>query len=219
MSSRGPGVFTSPSVPADSYRRSGTCSPSLDDSAVVITTLALPSDHHVVTDESGARSVPEAASWQKEQFSLAFVHAVATRAGCTIADWKVDKDGVDVTLRQGGRMVDLQMKCTCVPRVTQAGYSFPLDTKTYDKLRDAERSAPGYLGLVIAPENIEDWIDHRPEEILMACHGYWAKIQDRSDPAVGDTKSITLSSDNVLDAAAIRDMLDFSLEMIRRGVA
>lgn len=163
--------------------------------------------------------MPEAESWQKEQFSLAYVHAVATRAGCTIASWKVDKDGVDVTLRQGGRMVDLQMKCTCAPRVTRSGYSFPLDTKTYDKLRDTERSAPGYLGLVIAPENIDDWIDHRPEEILMACHGYWAKIQDREDPAAGDTKSITLSPADVLNAGAIQEMFAFSLEMILRGVA
>jgi hypothetical protein len=159
-----------------------------------------------------------AESWQKEQFSLAFVHAVATRAGCTIGEWKVDKDGVDVTVRLGGLMVDLQMKCTSSPTKTKAGYSYPLDTPTYDKLRDWKRSAPGYLGLVIAPPDFDSWIDHRPQQILMACHGYWACIQDRNDEAVGETKSISVEAANVFDAHSLRAMFDLSLEMVVRSV-
>lgn len=163
--------------------------------------------------------MPDAESWQKEQLSVAFVHAVATRAGYTIGTWKVDKDGVDITLRDGGLMVDLQLKCTCSPTTTLSGYSFQLDTKTYDKLRDKRRSAPGYLGLVIAPKDVNDWIRHRPTEVLMACHGYWARIQDRNEVASGATKSIPIDPSNVLDGAAMAKMFTDALHMVKRTVA
>lgn len=163
--------------------------------------------------------MPTAETWQKEQLSVAFVHAVATRAGYTIGGWKVDKDGVDITLRSRGLMVDLQLKCTSSPKVTKAGYSFSLDTPTYDKLRDKERSAPGYLGLVIAPANVDDWIEHRSTEVLMACHGYWARIQDLPDAATGETKSISIDSSNILDGAAMTGMFDDALRLVKRSVA
>lgn len=159
----------------------------------------------------------EAASWQKEQLSVAFVHAIATRGGYTIGNWNVDKDGVDVTLRHRGLMVDLQLKCTCSPIQTREGYSYPLDASTYDKLRERERSAPGYLGLVIAPRDVEEWIKHDPKEVLLACHGYWARIQDRDDPATGETKSITLPDLQVLDTDAMAGMFADSLQLIRRA--
>ena len=39
--------------------------------------------------------MPEGTSWQKEQLSVAYVHALATQVGYTVAHWNVDKDGVD----------------------------------------------------------------------------------------------------------------------------
>jgi hypothetical protein len=57
----------------------------------------------------------EAESWQKEQFSNAFILAVATKGGYTLSDWNVDKDGVDATIRKGALMVDIQLKCTQNP--------------------------------------------------------------------------------------------------------
>lgn len=163
--------------------------------------------------------MPEAESWQKEQFSVAYVHAIATRSRYTIHGWKVDKDGVDVTLRHRGLMVDMQLKCTCSPKLITGGFSFPLDTKTYDKLRDPERSAPGYLGLMIAPKNVDDWILQDPKKLLMACRGYWARIQDLQDPATGKTKSIQIPETNVLDGAAMANMFLDARHLVRRGVA
>jgi hypothetical protein len=159
----------------------------------------------------------EAASWQKEQLSVAFVHAIATRAGYTIGSWRVDKDGVDMTLRDDGLLVDLQLKCTCSPTQTNAGYTYPLDAKTYDKLRKRDRSGPGYLVLVIAPKDVEEWIRHDPKELMLACHGYWARIQDREDPAAGQTKTITLPEFQILDRHAMVEMFVDSLEIIRRA--
>ena len=147
------------------------------------------------------------------------MHAVATRAGYTIGTWKVDKDGVDLTLRDEGFMVDVQLKCTCEPTTTKRGFSYQLDTSTYNKLRDPERSAPGYLCLLIAPKNVDNWLRHNPKELLLACHGYWARIQDRPDAATGDTKAIAFDLANVLNGAAMAEMFVDSLSLVRRGVA
>ena len=43
----------------------------------------------------------EAASWQKKQFSRAYLHALAAREGLPVGSWNVDKDGVDATSRRG----------------------------------------------------------------------------------------------------------------------
>lgn len=168
----------------------------------------------------GGVTVPSPTSWQKEQFSIAYIHAVATRGGFTIGSWKVDKDGVDVTLRSNGLMVDMQLKCTCSPTTLQDGsYSFQLDTPTYDKLRSKDRSAPGYLGLMIAPNDVDEWLVHDPKRLLLACHGYWARIQDLEDPAVGDSKAIRIDPANVLDAPAMGDMFADARRLVRRAVA
>ena len=97
----------------------------------------------------------DAESYQKEEFSRAHVHAVTTQANVTIGHWNVDKDGVDVTLRRGGRMVDLRLKCTRNARSIRGDLVFDLDVPTYDKLVDPDRSAPAFLTLMIVPPDVE----------------------------------------------------------------
>ena len=155
--------------------------------------------------------------WQKEQLSRAYLHAVATRGGFTIASWNVDKDGVDTTLRRGGLMVDLQLKCISSPATTATGYSYQLDAATYDKLRDRDRSAPGYIALMIARADLDDWITHADAQLVVGCHAYWAQLQDRTDAATGDTKAVAFPRSQVLSAAAIEKMFAYSLHMVRRG--
>lgn len=160
----------------------------------------------------------EAESWQKEHISRAYLHAMATRAGYTIANWNVDKDGVDATIRHRGLMVDIQLKCTCVPVTTKSGYGYRLDKRTYDLLRDAARSAPGYLVLMIVPEDISEWIVLDARHLLLACHAYWARVQDR--PALSGTQStmIDLPSQNVLSVDSLRMMFVDAGKRLR-GVA
>lgn len=156
-------------------------------------------------------------SRQKEQLSRAYISALVARGGYAVATWDVDKDGVDVTLRDGGVSVDLQLKCTTSPKKVAEGYSYKLDTPTYDKLRQRDRSAPGYLALMIAPPNIEEWLTCEPKRLLIACHAYWAQLQDRDDPADGKSKSINLPEAQRFDTNTLVQMFAFSREMIKRA--
>jgi hypothetical protein len=157
-------------------------------------------------------------SWQKEQFSLAFLLAVATSKGYTIAHWNVDKDGVDATIRSSAVMVDFQLKCTQSPRESRGAWVYDLDIPTFNKLRNRERSAPGYLALVVVPPDLEDWLSHEPERLLILCHGYWAKIQDMPAASGGTKTAIRIPKTQRLDGAALEVMFKKSLERLIAGI-
>ncbi|MCW3844397.1 DUF4365 domain-containing protein [Micromonospora yasonensis] len=160
-----------------------------------------------------------AETWQKEQISCAYLHAIAAREGLTIASWNVDKDGVDATIRRGGPMVDLQLKCTQKAREVANGHAFDLDVATYDKLRAADRSAPGYLAVVIVPADIEQWIVHDEEQILLRCRAYYACIQDAPEASGETTVAIHLPRENKLDGKALDLMIDHSRRRILGALA
>jgi hypothetical protein len=155
-------------------------------------------------------------SWQKEQMSVAYMNAVVAHAGFTVGTWNVDKDGVDMTLRDGGLMVDLQVKCSASPTQNANGdYTYQLDSATYDKLRDINRSAPGYLVLVVVPEQVQHWVTYSPTDLLLACHGYWARLQGRTDAATGATKAVRLPKTQAVSPHALGAMFQDSLSMLR----
>ncbi|MGW0108677.1 DUF4365 domain-containing protein [Streptomyces cellulosae] len=160
----------------------------------------------------------DAASWQKERASYAHLLWLATQAGYRMADWTPDIDGVDATLRDGGLMVDLQLKCTMRPRVVDGDYAFDLDVATYNKLRDPLRSAPGYLALMVIDPDVEKWIVHEPQGVRLAVQGYWAMLQDEPPPVGKSRTAIRLPREQVLDGAALNAMFDFSREMAQFGL-
>ncbi|MEU7591787.1 DUF4365 domain-containing protein [Streptomyces sp. NPDC039022] len=178
--------------------------------------------HILSTTRGGGEPVAaEATSWQKEQVSRAYVHALSTQGGYTLCDWNVDKDGVDVTLRSGPWMVDIQLKCTQSPRIVRGGFSFDLDVETYDKLRNPDRSAPGHLALLIVPPDIGQWVTHQSESIILACHGYWASLHGLGGASGSVTTAIHLPEHQQLTVKAMGTMFDAARRMTNpagRGV-
>jgi len=80
-------------------------------------------------------------SQRKEQFSIAYVRAVASVAGFSVSIPDVDDDSVDMVL--AGRIVegvpsrpriDLQLKCTSEDVLRVGEVVYPLKRKNYDEL-------------------------------------------------------------------------------------
>jgi hypothetical protein len=165
----------------------------------------------------GVRVAGGATSWQKEQISRAYVHAIASQGGYTVGDWNVDKDGVDVTLRDRGLMVDIQLKCTESPRTVRGGYSFDLDIETYNKLRSTERSAPGHLVLLVVPPNLELWVTQHQDSVVLACHGYWACLHGREAANSSATTAISLPQEQQLTVKSMRSMFDMARSILLSG--
>jgi hypothetical protein len=156
----------------------------------------------------------------QERLSLAYLTAVAAQAGCQVQEFKVDRNGVDATIKPiaGAPMsMDVQMKSVTTNIRIDGGkaLSFQLDTPTYDKLRRIDAQAPQLLVVLEMPKDRQQWLEVTPP--LMLRHAaYWRSL--RGLPAV-DTAStaVHIPSTNLFDHNAIVDILKRAHARARDG--
>ncbi|BAZ11599.1 hypothetical protein NIES4071_34250 [Calothrix sp. NIES-4071] len=120
---------------------------------------------------------------QKEEYSYAYISAVALTAGYSfqIAPRPLDLVGVDVTItglvspgeRRRTRL-DLQLKCTSQDLLDDDGIRFPLEIKNYNELRNTNPSDdPLLLIIILVPEKVEDWLQQSETELCLKRCAYW----------------------------------------------
>ena len=104
---------------------------------------------------------------KKQEFSKAYVKAVAAACGYATQEPSVDEDSVDLGLaaRGGGGTVrsprlDLQLKCTARHLVGDQTVNFPLEMKNYEELRPIDFLVPRILVVVVVPDDVGQWISH-----------------------------------------------------------
>lgn len=136
---------------------------------------------------------------RKEQFSHAYVRAVASAAGYTVSRPEVDDDSLDLSIKaRGGSgkrrspQLDIQLKSTARDVLSEHHLRFPLNKKNYDELRPTNMHIPRILIVVIIPDDISEWLFQDQENHLLLRHcGYWYSL--RGLPDSGNTTSVTLS--------------------------
>lgn len=123
-------------------------------------------------------------SMQKEEFSRAYVQAVAACAGFASSRPSVDDDSVDLTLYQtggGGTIrsprVELQLKCTASQTPAEETFTHSLSLKNYDDLRSIDLLVPRILVVVLVPDTLDDWLGHSEEELALRRCGYWVSLR------------------------------------------
>ncbi|MBO8193660.1 DUF4365 domain-containing protein [Streptomyces oryzae] len=140
--------------------------------------------------------------------------------GYTLGKWEVDKDGVDLSVKRAdGLTFELQMKCTYSPKISAQGsaYTYNLDIPTYDKLRACTRTSVGFLGLVVVPPGLEDWMLHSEDELILRCAGYWAKIQDSPPVENKTSKAIHLPMEQRIDLTGFEEMFNHAMHRLMHG--
>ncbi len=150
-------------------------------------------------------------SQRKEQFSIAYVRAVASAAGFSISTPEVDDDSVDMTLI--GRSftsrpkIDLQLKCTSEDVLREREVVYPLKRKNYDELRLTGVYVPRLLVVVHVPESDEEWLRHTEDELALRRCAYWVTL--RGLPETTNTSKVTvrLPRVNVFDVAGLRGLM------------
>ncbi|EHQ36087.1 DUF4365 domain-containing protein [Methanoplanus limicola] len=135
---------------------------------------------------------------QKEQFSRAYVRAVATVAGFSLFEPSVDDDSIDLSIAErGGRgsirspRIDLQLKCTSQNLISGDGIRFSLPIKNYNDLRPENVQVPRILLVLVVPDEIERWIDQTEEKLSMYHCGYWESL--RGLPDTSNEKNVTVN--------------------------
>lgn len=136
-------------------------------------------------------------SQQKEQFSEAYVRAVAAVAGYAVYRPEVDDDSVDLGLaaRGGGGSrrsprLEMQLKCTEQEVLQDDGLHWPLELKNYNDLRGGDLCVPRILVVVVVPQKLDDWICQSEVELAMRRCGYWLSLRDH--PETDNKSSVTV---------------------------
>lgn len=152
---------------------------------------------------------------QKEQFSLAYVHAVAACAGYGWSRRNVDDDSVDISIHQRGTngtvrspQLDLQVKATAVPTTMEDRIAFPLKMKNYDDLRPENLMVPRLLVLVLVPENPAEWIEHTDEEMVMRRCGYYLSLRGRPDTDNQHTTTVHVPRGNMFSPDSLQNLMN-----------
>ncbi|MCM3883675.1 DUF4365 domain-containing protein [Frankia sp. R82] len=149
----------------------------------------------------------------KQAFSLAFTHAIAAAARCTISDLRSDVETVDYTVRQvanhrrySSSVVDVQMKCTSQDVLREDGVHWQLSRDHYDGLRDPKTYNRKMLVVLVVPEDLAGWLVTEPERMILSGSAFWTCIEG-SGRISGSSKTVVLPRKNVYDVEQLLGIL------------
>ena len=134
---------------------------------------------------------------KKEQFSKAFVCALAAQAGLRSCEPSVDDDSTDIILKGKGYsssirnpQIEIQLKCTENDEGNNEVFKFPLKLKNYNDLRGKNLLCPRYLFVLIVPKDYKSWLIHFPSASLLSHYCYWVSLRDM--PHTPNVSSVTI---------------------------
>ena len=146
-----------------------------------------------------------------ERFSLAYLEAVASQAGCWIADPRIDRNSVDGTLRgePNGRLcaIDFQAKATSQDIVRGDRLSFRLPIGNYNDLRLQTRF-PRILIVLLMPKETENWLNQTEDELCMRHCAYWRSIEGEPDVPNKDNVTVPIPLSEMFNGDQLADMMD-----------
>jgi hypothetical protein len=151
----------------------------------------------------------------KEQFSLAFIRAIATVAGFTATKPDVDDDSVDLVLAARGiygslrsPRLEIQVKCTGSSTFDDDSLVFPgLSMKNYDDLR-GDTLVPRLLVVVVVDgHDVERWIRHAPEELALLGSARWVSLFGMPEISNQASTTVRLPRDNNFNVASLRSLM------------
>lgn len=152
-------------------------------------------------------------TWRMEQFSRAYVKAIASVAACNVEWATVDNDSVDGTLRRRtintpirSPRLDLQLKATSQDCIREHHVAFTLSMKNYNDLRATNLAVPRILVVAVLPADIADWTQHSEAQLALRKCGYWMTLRGEPDVANEVTRTVSLPRHQVFDAAGLNAM-------------
>lgn len=152
---------------------------------------------------------------RKEQFSIAYVRAVAAAAGYAVTREEVDVDSVDLTLAAKDAhslsrrpKLDVQMKCTAADGLSESHLHFALPRKNYDELRNPDVLVPHVLVVVLVPENLDEWLEHTEQHMILRRCGYWLSLRGAAETTNTETVTVQLPRKQTFDTRSLQSIME-----------
>jgi hypothetical protein len=153
---------------------------------------------------------------QQAALSIAYVQAVAARAGYTCGEPPgPDRDSVDLQISAGGSMrpkLDLQCKASITLKAKGNSLAFPLKRKNYDDLRVVTQT-PRLLVVLALPDDPEKWLAVSTTELMLRSAAYWLSLKGAAESDNSTSVTVSIPSKNLFDLA----QLQYLMEQSRRG--
>jgi len=153
-------------------------------------------------------------SAQMEEFSYAYIHAVASSVGYELDESHTDYQSIDVSVKSAKLLenvsvpdpqIRFQLKSTTQNLINGNSISYPLEIKNYNDLR-AKTKTPRVLLLVILPDDPDEWIIHDDFTHLKTC-GYFRFLRDEPETTNSTSINVTIPIDNVFTKDILHDWM------------
>ncbi len=154
-------------------------------------------------------------SQQKEQFSFAYIRAIAATAGFGVSEPSVDDDSIDLMIAGrgvGGTIkrprLEMQVKCTTAEILTEESFSYPLKIKNYNDLRELNVLVPRILVVVLVPAQVRIWITSTDQALLLRRCGYWCSLRGHPPSYNTATVSVALRREARFNVDGLRGIMN-----------
>lgn len=153
---------------------------------------------------------------RKSQFSEAYIRALASVAGCSVAKPEPDYDSEDLVLsaRLGDTKIHspklaIQIKCSSVLEKQPSGIAFPLPIRNYDDLRPENLAIPRILAVVEVPDgdNADDWLEYSADRLCLRGAAFWVSLFGYKATRNEVKVTVHLPVDQRLTAQSLKTMM------------
>lgn len=104
--------------------------------------------------------------------------------------------------------LDVQVKCTSAVRSQVGPLSYALEVKNYNKLQGADYDNARILVVFYVPEEVESWLEHSEDELVMRHCGYWVSLRHAAATSNSHNRTIQIPRENVFTVEALHSMMD-----------
>jgi len=152
---------------------------------------------------------------EKEQFSYAYIHAVASMASMSVTKPTVDDHKIDLQIQLTSNdyayrdpILDVQVKCTARLN-NNSRISYQFDAESYNCLatpRD-RLQVPRIIVIVLVPEDNNKWVEQDTDKLLMRYCGYWVSIMGK--PLVNEkgSKSVVFPREQIFSVENLKNIM------------
>lgn len=152
----------------------------------------------------------------KEELSLAYVHAVASRAGFAVETIRKDRDSVDLKIMARGRLhaaatlespeLSVQLKATQRDLPPGEDPYFDLPVHNYADL-SKRTMVPRILVVLFMPNDETQWVTVTDEALTMRRSAFWMSLLGASPSPNATTHRVRLPQNQAFEPVILRDLL------------